>query len=304
MNSDFRGVFTALVTPMHEDREIDWISYEKLIKDQIASGVSGIIPCGTTGESPTLSQKEKETLIEVAVKLAKGSQTVVFAGTGSNDTKKSIEFSKWAESAGVAGVLVVTPYYNKPSQAGLLKHYFSIADSVQCEVMPYNVPGRTGVSMSAETIAELASHPRINTLKEATGNVAFTSEIRKALALKKRSIGVFSGDDATYLPLLSVGAVGCVSVASNLIPAELVTLTKAFFQNDFSKALSLHERFFGLLKDLFIDTNPVPIKYALQKAGKIQSEQLRLPLVTLSPTHKEHLNRLLLDLDLLKGGTR
>jgi len=304
MKSGYKGVFTALITPMNDQGEVDWTSYENLIKDQIAAGVSGIIPCGTTGESPTLTLKEKETLIEIAIQLAKGSSTVVFAGTGSNDTKRTIEFSKWAEAAGVAGVLVVTPYYNKPSQAGLLKHYFSIADSLQCEVMPYNVPGRTGVSLTAETIVELASHPRMNTLKEATGNVAFTSEIRKALALKKQTMGIFSGDDATYLPLLSVGAVGCVSVASNLIPTELVSLTRSFFENNLSKALSIHERYFGLLKDLFIDTNPVPIKYSLKKTGKIQSEFVRLPLVLLSNSHKEHLHRLLLELDLTKGVSR
>ena len=172
-----RGVFTALVTPFHADGSLDRDSFLKILRDQKEGGVHGVIPCGTTGESPTLSIEEKKQLMTWTLQEMKGSGIRVFAGTGSNSTEDSIALSKWASEQGVDGVLIVAPYYNKPSQAGLIRHFRAVADAVACEVMLYNVPGRTGVGMTAETIVELAAHPRIRSLKEATGNVAFASEI-------------------------------------------------------------------------------------------------------------------------------
>src|SRR5687768_9022909 len=203
-----RGIWTALVTPFNDKNELDLDAYKRILRDQKDAGVTGVIPCGTTGESPTLTEAEKKVLIQTALEELKGSQVKVYAGTGSNDTAQTVAFSKWASDQGVDGLLIVTPYYNKPTQAGLKAHFRAVADAVSCEVMLYNVPGRTGVSLTSDTIAELAEHPRITSIKEATGNPAFTSEIQAALAKAGQKLLIFSGDDATFLPLLSVGADG------------------------------------------------------------------------------------------------
>jgi 4-hydroxy-tetrahydrodipicolinate synthase len=276
-----RGVFTALITPFQNDGALDLEAFKKLLADQRAAGVSGVIPCGTTGESPTLSSDEKKTLIQTAIDSLKGSGVKVIAGSGSNNTRETIELSKWASEKGADGVLIVTPYYNKPSQAAMSAHYQAVAEAVKCEVIPYNVPGRTGVSMTAQTMAALAAHPRITSLKEATGNVALTSEVLDLLAASDKNLDILSGDDATYLPLLSVGAVGVISVASNLFPRAMVALQKAFEHGEVAEAQKLHARFFPLFKDLFIDSNPVPIKYAMAKIGFCKNV-LRAPLLALS----------------------
>ncbi|MEO5969184.1 MAG: dihydrodipicolinate synthase family protein, partial [Bdellovibrionia bacterium] len=193
-----RGVWTALVTPFNQNYELDLPAYRRILQDQKAAKVTGVIPCGTTGECPTLSSDERKSLISIALQELKGSGIKVFAGTGTNDTRESIELSTWASLQGVDGVLIVTPYYNKPSQAGLEAHFNKIAEAVQCEVMIYNVPGRTGVSLTAETILSLARNPKIRSLKEATGNVAFTSEIIDTLSQAGVSMDILSGDDATF----------------------------------------------------------------------------------------------------------
>lgn len=209
-----RGVYTALITPFDSRGGLDLAAFRKVLQDQKDAGISGVIPCGTTGETPTLTIDEKKKLITTAIETLKGSGVKVIAGTGGNNTAETVELSRWASDQGVDGLLVVTPYYNKPSQAGMEAHFKAVADSVRCEVMLYNVPGRTGVSLTAATVAKLAAHPRIRSLKEATGNVVFTSEIIDTLKASGVSMDILSGDDATYLPLLSVGAAGVVSVAS------------------------------------------------------------------------------------------
>ena len=184
----------------------------------------------------------------------------VLAGTGGNSTSETVEFSRWASQHGVDGILVVTPYYNKPSQAGLIEHFLAVAQAVTCEVIClYNVPGRTGVSLTAESVCTLAEHPRIRSIKEATGNVSFTSEILDCLGRHGRKIDILSGDDATYLPLLSVGAVGVVSVASNLFPRAMVKIQKSVDAGDFASARAVHQSYFPLFRDLFVESNPVPI---------------------------------------------
>ena len=276
-----RGVYTALITPFNAKGELDLPSYRRLLQDQKSAGVAGVIPCGTTGEAPTLALEEKKTLIEIALNELRGSSVKVVAGTGSNDTTETVDFSRWASTAGAQGVLVVTPYYNKPSQRGLEAHFRAVADAVDCDVMLYNVPGRTGVSLTATTVANLAAHPRIRALKEATGNVAFTSEIRDALALQSRTLDILSGDDATYFPLLAVGGAGVVSVASNLFPRAMVALQKATEQGNWSQARQLHERFYPLFRDLFVESNPVPVKAAFEWLG-FCSGTVRAPLAGLS----------------------
>jgi 4-hydroxy-tetrahydrodipicolinate synthase len=283
-----KGVWTALVTPFNSQNELDLAAYRRILKDQREAGVAGVVPCGTTGETPVLTVQEKKTLIETAMQELKGSGVKVMAGTGSNNTAESVEFSRWASDLGVDAILVVTPYYNKPTQAGLEAHFRAVADAVKCEVVLYNVPGRTGVSLTAETVARLAAHPKITTIKEATGNTAFTTEILDALALQKQSIDILSGDDATFLPLLSAGAVGVISVSSNLFPRAMVAIQKAFEQGRTSEALEIHQKYFPLFRDLFIESNPGPIKAAMSYAGWCE-ERVRLPLVTMSASNKEKL---------------
>jgi len=275
-----RGVWTALITPF-KGTEIDFEAYAKLLDRQRAAGVTGVIPCGTTGESPTLTSAEKKKLITTAVATLKGSGVKVFAGTGGNNTADTIEFSRWASENGVDGLLLVTPFYNKPSQAGLEAHFRAVADAVKCEVMLYNVPGRTGVGFTPETISSLAKHPRITSIKEASGNVAFGCEVMDRLRADHHKMTLLAGDDAIFLPLLAVGATGVVSVASNLFPRAMVAIQNAMDAGRLSEAREIHQRFYPLFRDLFIEANPVPIKYAMSRL-KWCEPAVRLPLAALT----------------------
>lgn len=295
-----RGVFTALITPFNSRKEIDLESFRRILHDQREAGITGVIPCGTTGESPTLSSDEKKLLIQSALDELKGSGVKVLAGTGSNDTRETVKFSAWASDAGADGVLVVTPYYSKPTPAGLEAHFTAVADAVRCEVMLYNVPGRTGVSLNPTTIARLGAHPKIRSLKEATGNVGFTSEILDVLAQQGRSMDILSGDDATYLPLLSIGAVGVVSVASNLFPRGMVAIQKAHESGRVQEALELHKKFCPLFRDLFIESNPGPIKAAMSDAGWCEPH-LRAPLAPLTASSLETLRESLKRCGITRG---
>lgn len=278
-----KGVFTALITPFDSQGAVDLKAFRKVLDDQIDAKVAGVIPCGTTGETPTLSVEEKEDLIRTSIEACRGTGVKVLAGTGSNDTDETVELSKWASDQGVDGVLVVTPYYNKPSQAGLVEHFLAVAREVNCEVMLYNVPGRTGVSLTAQSICDLAENSRITSLKEATANIQFTSEILDCSKKNGHPIDILSGDDATFLPLLSVGAVGVVSVASNLFPRAMIQIQKMFESGNVKEATAIHRRYFPLFRDLFIESNPVPIKYAMSMAGFCET-RVRRPLVKMSST--------------------
>ncbi len=302
-----KGIITALVTPFHADGSLDLAAFDRLIKDQIAAGVSAVIPCGTTGESPTLSTEEKKTLISESIRTCRGTGTRVIAGTGSNSTPDTVSLSSWASQAGADGVLIVTPYYNKPSAAGLYSHFIQVADSVSCPVMLYNVPGRTGVSLPPETAAKLAAHPRIRWFKEATGNVGLASEYIDQFQVAGHSLEIFSGDDATFLPLLAAGAVGVVSVASNLFPRAMVRIQRLFEEGKNREAFELHQRFYPLFRDLFIESNPVPIKASLAFVGESPSTALctstvRAPLVALSSDNQKRLEASLLRCGLRAGG--
>ncbi len=294
MNSrEPRGVFTALITPFLANLELDLHSYRRILKDQRDAGVAGVIPCGTTGESTTLTVEEKQILIQIALDEMKGSLTQVWAGTGTNNTRETVEFSRWASDRGVDGVLVVTPYYNKPSQLGLEQHFLAVANAVTCSVMLYNVPGRTGVALAPATIARLAQHSRIRSIKEASGNVSLTSEIfdcLKANTASSASFRVLSGDDACFLPLLSLGASGVVSVASNLFPRAMVELQNHFSEGRTEEALKIHNHYFPLFRDLFIESNPVPIKTAMAVASGCK-EFVRAPLAALTRTHQAQLEQ-------------
>lgn len=284
----FRGTFTALVTPFR-DGAIDSSALAKLIESQIAAGITGIVAVGTTGESPTLSHEEREQVIRLAVTTA-NKRCQVLAGTGSNATQHAVADTKMAEKLGADGALLVAPYYNKPSQEGLFRHFKTIADATSLPIVLYNIPGRCGVDIAPDTVARLAKESRnIVSIKEASGSVERISELRMRLP---DSFTILSGDDSLTLPFLSVGAVGVVSVASNLFPVEVCALVRAFESGDVKSATSLHRKMFGLFKDLFIEPNPVPVKTALGWRG-VMSGEVRLPLCEMSEGNQARLRRTL-----------
>lgn len=272
------GVFTALVTPFR-DGALDIPALEKLIETQIAAGVAGLVPVGTTGEAATLSEDEADTVIRTTVKAAAG-RAFVMAGAGSNATRLAIAKAERAEAAGADGILLVTPYYNKPSQDGLFDHFSAIASAVSLPIMLYSVPGRTGVEIAPATAQRLAAaHSNIVGIKEAGGKAERITELRLAIG---QDFVIHSGDDGLTLPFLALGADGVTSVASNLLPAEIVALCRAWFEGDPREARRIHETLFDLIGHLFIESNPVPVKTALARAGQIGSE-LRAPLAPLRP---------------------
>lgn len=284
----FRGTFTAVVTPFRNGA-VDFSALGKLIEDQIAAGITGIVAVGTTAESPTLTHDEKHEIIERTIKIAKG-RCQVIAGAGTNSTRDSIEGAKFAEKAGADGALLVAPYYNKPSQEGLFRHFKAIADSTKLPVMLYNIPGRCGVDIAPDTVVRLAqSCSNIGSIKEASGSVDRVAELRRRLPDK---FTILSGDDGLTLPFMSVGAVGVVSVASNLFPAELCSLVRACESGDFKSAESLQRRMGGIFRDLFIEPNPVPVKTALAWRGAISFE-LRLPLCEMTEANQARLRKTL-----------
>jgi 4-hydroxy-tetrahydrodipicolinate synthase len=280
----FRGTFTALVTPFR-DGAIDVAAFEKLIESQIAAGISGIVAVGTTGESPTLSHEEREELIRLAVATAH-KRCQVLAGTGSNATQHAVADTKMAEKLGANGALLVAPYYNKPSQEGLFRHFKTIADATSLPIMLYNIPGRCGVDIAPDTVTRLAQEcGNIVSIKEASGSVERISELRARLP---ESFTIVSGDDSLTLPFMSVGAVGVVSVASNVFPAEVCALVRAYECGDTKLAFNLHREMFPLFKDLFIEPNPVPVKAALGWRGTMSGE-VRLPLCEMSEANQARL---------------
>lgn len=273
----FEGTHTALVTPFHQDH-LDETAFVQLIEAQISGGITGIVPVGTTGESPTLDHQEHGRVIEIAVKTAKG-RCKVLAGTGSNSTSEAVALTCEAERLGADGALIVAPYYNKPTQAGLFTHYSEIAKATKLPIMLYSIPGRCGIEIGVETVVALAEkHSNIVAIKEAGGSVERVSQLRAVLP---DAVEVLSGDDSLTLPFMSVGAVGVVSVASNLIPAEVSSLVKSALAGDYASARKQHYKLYTLFKELFVESNPAPVKYALSLLGKIHPD-VRLPLSPLS----------------------
>lgn len=284
----FRGTFTALVTPFRNG-DIDFAALEKLIESQISAGITGIVAVGTTGESPTLAHDEKEEVIKRAIISASG-RCKVLAGTGSNSTRDTIETTKFAEKAGADAALIVAPYYNKPSQEGLFRHFKKIAESTALPIMLYNIPGRCSVDIAADTVVRLAeSSANIVCIKEASGSVERVGELRRRLPDK---FAILSGDDSLTLPFMSVGAAGVVSVASNLFPSEVCSLVRACEAGDYNSAQAQHRKLLPLFKDLFIEPNPVPAKTALSWRG-VMSGEVRLPLCEMSEANLARLRKTL-----------
>lgn len=288
----FRGTFTALVTPFRGGA-VDVPAFERLIEGQIAAGVTGIVAVGTTGESPTLSHEERAQVIRLAVTTAR-KRCQVLAGTGSNSTRHTIEATQEAEKLGVDGALLVAPYYNKPSQDGLFRHFEAIAQNTSLPIMLYNIPGRCGVDIAADTVERLAGACRnIVSIKEASGSVERVSDLAARL---HDAFTILSGDDGLTLPFMAVGAVGVVSVASNLLPREVVAMVEAFASGKLDRARQLHRQLHRIFKDLFIEPNPVPVKTALAWRGEMSAE-CRLPLCEMSPANEERLRSTLADFE-------
>lgn len=279
----FSGAITALVTPFSNGK-LDEARLRDQIEHQIVSGISGLVPVGTTGESPTLDFDEHERVIALTVEASRG-RVPVIAGTGANATPEALRLHKFAKSVGATAGLSVSPYYNKPSQEGLYRHFMTIADAVDLPVVLYNIPGRCGVNMLPATIARLAKHPNIVANKEAAGSCEQVTEIRSLCDLP-----LLSGDDGLTLPFMSIGAVGVVSVLSNLLPGEVAKLVKLFQQGKLAEAAALHLRFAPLIKALFADGNPAGIKWAMKLAGRDTGE-LRLPIVEPTDATKAALTR-------------
>lgn len=291
----YRGLYTAIVTPF-KDNKIDTVALKALIEAQIAGGVDGIVPVGTTGESPTLSHSEHMEVIRLAIEYAAG-RCQVIAGTGSNSTDEAIAMTREAEAMGADGTLQVCPYYNKPSQEGVYRHFKAIADNTALPILLYSIPGRSGIEIAVDTVARLAADcPNIVAIKEAGGSVERVNQLVQTLP---EEFAVLSGDDGLTVPFISCGAVGLVSVTSNVAPAEMKTLVDAALSGDGLKALELQKKYYPLMKGLMsLDGNPVPIKAAMALRGNMTWE-IRLPLVPLAQDKHDKLATLLRNYNLL-----
>jgi 4-hydroxy-tetrahydrodipicolinate synthase len=291
----FRGSFTAVITPF-KNNQFDRAAFEKQIKFQADNGTNGIIPVGTTGESPTLSHEEHHHVFEVAVQAAKGTGMKVIAGTGSNSTDEALDLTRFAKKIGADGALMVNPYYNKPTQEGMYRHFKYVASQVDIPIILYNIPGRTGVTMANSTAARLAKEfKNIVCMKEATGSLDSCSEL---CATMPGGFTVLSGDDSMTLPFMSVGAVGVISVATNIIPKQIRQLVDAALANDFAAARAIHLKHLELFKTLFLEGNPVGIKTAMQLLNRDTGE-MRLPLCEPTAPARDAIRKALANLGLL-----
>ena len=290
----FKGSIVAIVTPF-KNGKVDEPKLKELVELQIKNGTSGIVPCGTTGESPTLSVQEHERVIEIVIKAAK-KRVPVIAGTGSNSTQEAIELSLFAQKIGADALLLVCPYYNKPTQEGLYLHFKAIAESVYIPIILYNIASRAGINIQPETIARLSSDCKnIIGVKEASGNLDQMSRIK---ALCSQDFDLISGDDALTLPLLSIGGTGVISVVANIVPKDVAGMVEAFGRDDIKKAQVLHYKLLPLVKAMFIETNPIPIKTAMGLIGLCEPD-LRLPLCKISTANLDKLKKALKDYGLL-----
>lgn len=287
------GTFTAVVTPFKNGR-VDYENYKILLKRQIEGGIDGIVPCGTTGESPTLSDDEFAKIIEVSVEECKG-RIPVIAGCGTNSTEKTIVKTKIAKELGAQYALIVVPYYNKPTEEGIYKHFMKILECVNLPLIIYNIPSRTGVNMSVETIIRLSENPFIAGIKEASGNFSQFQEIINGC---RQDFSLLSGDDGISLPIYSIGGKGVISVASNIVPSLMSEIYKNFKNGKWDLALKIHKKLYPLFKCLFIETNPIPVKTALSIMGLCSCE-MRLPLCEAEERVKNKIKEVLKDLELM-----
>lgn len=294
MQPVFGRLITAMVTPFDEKLAVDYGKAAYLATRLVETGSDGVVVCGTTGESPTLTREEKVNLFRTVAEAIGGKATVI-AGTGSYSTRDSIELSQAAEKAGVDGLLLVVPYYNKPPQEALYRHFRAVASATSLPVMLYNVPGRTGTNLAPDTVARLAELPNVRALKEAGGNMDQVSELRR---LVPEEFGIYSGDDSLTLPMLALGAVGVVSVASHLVGRRLREMIDSFVAGKTEEATRIHLELFPLFRALFLTSNPIPVKRMLQLVGEDMGG-LRPPLIEATPAETERLRAILQDLGLV-----
>jgi 4-hydroxy-tetrahydrodipicolinate synthase len=290
----FTGVITALVTPLRNGA-VDEDALRRLVNEQIAAGIDGLVPVGTTGESPTLDHEEHLRVVKIVIEEAK-KRVPVIAGTGANATSEAIELSRAAKALGADGMLQVTPYYNKPTQDGLYRHFKAVVEAAQLPTIVYNVPGRTGCDLLPDTVARLCDLPQIVAIKEATGSIQRASQI---IAKVGDRLVVLSGDDATALGVWAVGGRGVISVVSNVVPAEFSAMWDATVAGDWKRARELHYKTFALSEGLFIEANPIPVKTALAMMGKI-ADEIRAPLYPMTGANREKVRQMLVDVGLLK----
>jgi 4-hydroxy-tetrahydrodipicolinate synthase len=289
----FKGVITALVTPLRNDH-VDEEALRRLVDEQISAGIDGLVPVGTTGESPTLSNEEHIRVVEIVVQEAR-KRVPVIAGTGSNSTHEAIELTAAAKAAGADGTLQVTPYYNRPTQDGLYRHFKAVVDAVALPMLVYNVPGRTACDLLPDTIARLCDLPLMVGVKEATGNLQRAAQI---IARVGDRLTLLSGDDATAMPFYAVGGNGCISVVSNVAPADMAAMWDAAAAGNWSRARELHYKVFPLSEGLFIEANPIPVKAAMAMMGKI-TDEIRPPLYAMAGANREKVRKILADLKLI-----
>ncbi|MFP4416592.1 MAG: 4-hydroxy-tetrahydrodipicolinate synthase [Fibrobacterota bacterium] len=279
-----QGCFVAVVTPLDTNQQLDEAGLRRNVDFLIDNGVSGIVPCGTTGESATLSWEEHNKVVDIVIDQVKGRVTVV-AGAGSNNTAESIEAARHAKEAGADAILCITPYYNKPTQEGLYQHYRAITTNVDIPIVVYNVPGRTGVNLQPETMERLCEFDNVVAVKEASGNVTQVSEIHRRCGER---ISILSGDDALTLPILCVGGSGVISVVGNFIPDRMSAMVSAFLDGDTQKAREIHEGILPIAQAMFIETNPIPVKTAMNHLG-LSAGSFRLPMVAMTEDNKQKL---------------
>ena len=293
-NTVFKGMATALVTPMTADG-VDYATLERFVEFQISSGINALIAVGTTGESATLTPQERKDVIRFVVRQANG-RVPVIAGTGTNNTQHVLDFTRSACDDGADAVLVVTPYYNKATQNGLIAHYTAVADAATKPVIMYNVPSRTGCNLLPDTVAKLAEHPNIAGLKEASGNM---SQVVEIIAKCGDKLDVYSGEDALTVPMMAMGAAGCISVLSNVMPKEATQMTDKVFAGDMAGAAAMQCQFLPLINALFSEVNPIPAKAAVAAMG-FGEEYVRMPLSLLEPKNRENLFNQMKKLGVLK----
>jgi len=294
----FKGVYTALITPFREDGNIDEPALRKLVDFQIENGISGLVPCGTTGESPTLDSMEHDKVIEIVIDQAKG-RVPIIAGTGSNSTHEAVRKTRHAKEAGADGSLQVAPYYNKPTQEGLYRHFKTVNDEVDIPLIIYNIKGRSGVNIETATLMKLAKDCKnVVSVKEASGDVAQMMDVIQESKRLNKEFTVLSGDDNLTMPFVAFGGDGVISVATNLVPKQMVEMTNAVFAGDMVKARKIHYELLPLFKAIFIETNPIPVKTALALQGKCK-EVFRSPLCEMNPKNRDKLAEVMKELELL-----
>ena len=290
----FEGVYTALVTPFAADGRVDWKALRRLVDFQLDGGVSGLVPVGTTGESPTLEGEECREVIRVVVEQTRG-RVPVIAGAGSNCTSEAVHYAKDARDVGANATLQVAPYYNKPTSDGFLQHFRAVADAVDLPLVVYNIAGRTGKNIDNPTMLELARHPRIAAVKEASGDI---NQVMDLVAAKPKDFAVLSGDDNLVFPIMALGGVGVISVASTLVPDRMSAFVGALLKGDYPAARRMHYELLPLFRAIFIETNPIPVKAALAMKGMV-TETYRLPMCPMTPKNREKLAGVLKELKIV-----